>query len=842
MELNNITNTGTWGQQVTRLNDNFNKVALGIDTLQSAYESLSQRPPKVVDTLPQTGEANKIYRLVGTTSYSDYMYNADDLNTPILMATYDNAIEDEPTEGSNNLVKSGGVYKSIHDNTAYVKIGNAGFYGDWICHVEKAGTYYINVTGDYDFINSAQLILGSGNISQSANRKAVLFDAWPAGKGAVKRVDVTEEHLQLGDIYIGIYFGVSVLSRTYRATIWTPDSVTIPDKSYGWEDRFDIPEISQLMRFSWLETSQGSNPSSYGIMIALSSSPFSTAKISAIELTPDAINNNIQLHPIFYADDGSVKAKWRMTSFAISNSDAAQYEHIVFKFYKYSDGTFLEINPSDVEYIIHENPAPDDPTDLEIKKLDGLMVNEGRYHYTGPKLLTSEEVSAGDVLYIKFSNLKPDGTTYYVDCGLGYYAADDTRIDVVAIKHATAVTDKVVKSVIPANFSYLTPLNWNNAQLYIEYIILSPSVASLDKRLDETDGKIASVAESLVPSFYSNASKDALNRIAQWQSGAKKFMFPIISDIHRSSQNIDDYEAYKQLSWLCSMKNIGFNFIANLGDLGIDVQYTNKGKDFLFKMLNDFANEQGNAECPVIFACGNHDTYISDADFSHNVLKEYMQSPSQRKHNKINIATGKMYGYYDDDKFGVRTIFLDNYNYYNYQLGSDQLVWLRDLLLSTPSGYSIVIVEHVGTSYKFMWTKDNDTRDPTQADFESMYSDVNEMVSMLKDFVNRRSGSASTPYSLSWDFSSASAFLVGTFAGHSHFDYAVKEDGLNELEFQSMGKCSASERPSWITDYYSFDNLTQTNVDIVCIDPTARKFKVFKMGVASEGHDVEYTY
>ena len=125
MELNNITNTGTWGQQVTRLNDNFNKVALGIDTLQEMYESLSQSAIEVVDTLPTTGKANKIYRLVGTTSYSDYMYNTDDLNTPILMATYNNSIENEPTPGSNNLVKSGGVASAIvFDISAYHATGS----------------------------------------------------------------------------------------------------------------------------------------------------------------------------------------------------------------------------------------------------------------------------------------------------------------------------------------------------------------------------------------------------------------------------------------------------------------------------------------------------------------------------------------------------------------------------------------------------------------------------------------------------------------------------------------------------------------------------------------------
>ena len=119
MELNNITNTGTWGQQVTRLNDNFNKVALGIDTLQEMYESLSQSAIEVVDTLPTTGKANKIYRLVGTTSYSDYMYNTDDLTTPILMATYNNAIDNTPTANSANLVTSGGVAEELALGAVY---------------------------------------------------------------------------------------------------------------------------------------------------------------------------------------------------------------------------------------------------------------------------------------------------------------------------------------------------------------------------------------------------------------------------------------------------------------------------------------------------------------------------------------------------------------------------------------------------------------------------------------------------------------------------------------------------------------------------------------------------
>jgi hypothetical protein len=42
--------------------------------------------------------------------YSDYMWNGTAM---VLMATYNNAIDDVPTAGSNNLVKSGGVFSFV---------------------------------------------------------------------------------------------------------------------------------------------------------------------------------------------------------------------------------------------------------------------------------------------------------------------------------------------------------------------------------------------------------------------------------------------------------------------------------------------------------------------------------------------------------------------------------------------------------------------------------------------------------------------------------------------------------------------------------------------------------
>lgn len=62
-----------------------------LDVLEAAYQALSESEI-IVGALPSTGQANKIYRVPNdptTGKYSDYMYNAGALTTPVLMATYD---------------------------------------------------------------------------------------------------------------------------------------------------------------------------------------------------------------------------------------------------------------------------------------------------------------------------------------------------------------------------------------------------------------------------------------------------------------------------------------------------------------------------------------------------------------------------------------------------------------------------------------------------------------------------------------------------------------------------------------------------------------------------------
>ena len=86
-----------------------------IAKLQEAYVALTQSDV-VIGPLPAAGSANVIYRVPGTSSYSDYMWDSTQF---VPMATYDNAIDDVPVEGSGNLVKSGGVYAELYGGEVY---------------------------------------------------------------------------------------------------------------------------------------------------------------------------------------------------------------------------------------------------------------------------------------------------------------------------------------------------------------------------------------------------------------------------------------------------------------------------------------------------------------------------------------------------------------------------------------------------------------------------------------------------------------------------------------------------------------------------------------------------
>ena len=126
------------------------------ENLRQLYNNLQQSQPIPVTALPATGEAGKIYRLAGTTSYADYMYAEDDLTTPIKMAEYNNAIDNEPIPGSDNLVKSSGIFNMINDAIGSNRVskggsGTAYYLNDYI---ELDSTFNFDATYILNVVNN----------------------------------------------------------------------------------------------------------------------------------------------------------------------------------------------------------------------------------------------------------------------------------------------------------------------------------------------------------------------------------------------------------------------------------------------------------------------------------------------------------------------------------------------------------------------------------------------------------------------------------------------------------------------------------------------------------------
>ena len=120
------------GQQTQAILDQVATNTADIAQLRALYEAITQSEPVIIqpsDTWPVADpQENVIYRVIDRVntppqSYSDYMWNGTDM---VLMATYDNAIDDVPTAGSDNLVKSRGVLLKIAEEEYGKLTGHVG--------------------------------------------------------------------------------------------------------------------------------------------------------------------------------------------------------------------------------------------------------------------------------------------------------------------------------------------------------------------------------------------------------------------------------------------------------------------------------------------------------------------------------------------------------------------------------------------------------------------------------------------------------------------------------------------------------------------------------------------
>lgn len=149
-----------------------------ITTPEQGFVSVSatSETTAATDVLPATGEADTIYRVgnwdgsqYDTSVYSEYSWNTS-TETYIKLSTKQVGIDDEPEAGSNNMVKSGGVYnrfasiqniytENISVETSVVKNIN---------YPVTERKIYFSITGITNYVSTLYLYAGTTRI-QSIN-------------------------------------------------------------------------------------------------------------------------------------------------------------------------------------------------------------------------------------------------------------------------------------------------------------------------------------------------------------------------------------------------------------------------------------------------------------------------------------------------------------------------------------------------------------------------------------------------------------------------------------------------------------------------------------------------
>ena len=155
--------------------------------LSNEIDAVNKQDVIPVDTLPAvaTADPKKIYRVVGEDSYTDYMVNATGDGWKEL-ATYSfPGIDDEPTVGSDNPAKSGGIanmYGSYIESPEFVRVvldnEKKVLYG-----VQKDGNFYFGAGCPQQVKDYVQqkidTIMGVGDITEkidTINEMIAFFD------------------------------------------------------------------------------------------------------------------------------------------------------------------------------------------------------------------------------------------------------------------------------------------------------------------------------------------------------------------------------------------------------------------------------------------------------------------------------------------------------------------------------------------------------------------------------------------------------------------------------------------------------------------------------------------
>ncbi|MGL6178369.1 MAG: metallophosphoesterase family protein [Tannerellaceae bacterium] len=322
-----------------------------------------------------------------------------------------------------------------------------------------------------------------------------------------------------------------------------------------------------------------------------------------------------------------------------------------------------------------------------------------------------------------------------------------------------------------------------------------------------------------VPQIIREDIQATSRRMTEYIGKDQVLVFPILTDLHLTSSGAYDHIDYT----VEAGKLMHFDFVVNLGDLGLDVGTETTEK--AVGLMQDVYHRHSKFDGVTLFVRGNHDGNVRYNPVTAQAwYEQFNKSVSQAQAANYHFET--TYGYYDIPKTKTRVIVLDtsdgssdltNVNYYN--LSDMQLQWLANSLQFDKKGWNVIVLTHFCMDLIGKWTG---------FPYEVAAGDT-AMNAMLHDFMLKKSGGMGA---VAWDFrKNKSNALVANFCGDSHFDNSDVTNGLVRVITQGYGGVSEADVPPgghvWSKD-------GRMLVDVVVVKPKQREFKMFRLGVGED--------
>lgn len=340
--------------------------------------------------------------------------------------------------------------------------------------------------------------------------------------------------------------------------------------------------------------------------------------------------------------------------------------------------------------------------------------------------------------------------------------------------------------------------------------------------------------EPITTARVMNATEQVYSRYNEWVGNDIVIVFPIITDLHSGGN-----DNYKHISYVNETDKIfNYNFIANLGDIGLDVEATNTVESANL-LLSEISARHREYSGITLFCKGNHDQNGgSNTIISNERLASFLQiTPPNSPNYDYNRPINKNYGYLEFKTQKVRVFFTDSSDIDYYGYSEEQLKYIIDNLTSMPSNYTAVILTHLCPNEIGRWYyKWNPNPSPFRITNRSTFREI------FKGFVAKTTGEAKEDkISLSWNFTKSSGKLAGILCGDSHFDANTTIDGVNLVITQGYGYISDHERPPHAIVTH-FDRNSEILVDIVAIKPSKREMRYFRLGAGGDIRDRSFYF